>query len=143
MELLFPLILIGALFLPIILSGNRQRKRQAEVMEMQSNLQPDDRVVTGMGLYGTIIDVDGDLIELEISPGVVVTMERVVIARKIEPTNPVVPYDGTGDALAGGYDQSGESRRLGDTDDADVASPDTDPTQRRDARGDDYPENFK
>lgn len=80
------IILIGALvlfMLPSILVMSRERKRQQHLKEFQASLTPGKRVISGSGIYGTVVEVseETDTVELEIAPGVQVTMARAGILR--------------------------------------------------------------
>ena len=94
-SLLFP-VLILLLFIPIFLSGRRQRKQMQEMQSLQSALEPGDVVMTTSGLRGTVVDASyEDTIDLEISDGVVTTWVRAAVKNKVpaEPTAPVVAAD--------------------------------------------------
>ncbi|MEV0246414.1 preprotein translocase subunit YajC [Nocardia sp. NPDC050712] len=77
MELLFPLLLLGMLAF-LFLGNRRQRKAAAD---MQASLKVGTSVVTTSGLYGTIVDVDEDTVDLEIAEDVVTTWSRAAIGR--------------------------------------------------------------
>ncbi|MEU8898286.1 preprotein translocase subunit YajC [Nocardia sp. NPDC048505] len=77
MELLFPLLLLG--MLAFLFLGNR-RQRKA-VADMQASLKVGTAVVTTSGLYGTIVEVDDDTVDLEIAEDVVTTWSRAAIGR--------------------------------------------------------------
>ena len=94
-SLLFP-VLILLLFIPIFLSGRRQRKQMQEMQALQNALEPGDVVMTTSGLRGTVVDASyEDTIDLEISDGVVTTWVRAAVKNKVpaEPTAPVVATD--------------------------------------------------
>ena len=83
MTLLFP-ILILLLFIPIFLSGRKQKRQVAETQQMQSALTEGDVVTTTSGLRGTIVDASyEDTIDLEIADGVVTTWLRAAIRDKV------------------------------------------------------------
>ncbi len=74
---LLPLVLIALLFwLLIIRPASRRQKDQAR---MQSALNLGDRVMLTSGIYGTVTDLADDRLEVEIAPGVVVTVARAAI----------------------------------------------------------------
>ncbi len=78
MDFLFPLLIL-ALLVPMFF-GIRKQKREAEkVSTMQEALKVGDAVVTTSGLYGTIVDLDEDTIDLEIAEDVVTTWLRQAI----------------------------------------------------------------
>jgi len=83
MTLLFP-ILILLLFIPIFLSGRKQKRLQAETQQMQNALSEGDVVTMTSGLRGTIVDASyEDTIDLEIADGVVTTWLRAAIRDKV------------------------------------------------------------
>ncbi len=73
--MLIPMVLVFVLFYFLIVVP--QRKRQRAVDEMLNNLKPGDKVVTGGGLYGTIISLPEDKrrLVLKISENPVVRVE--------------------------------------------------------------------
>jgi preprotein translocase subunit YajC len=86
MELLFPLLIL-LLFVPIFLSGRRQKRQALEMQKMQSALEAGDVVVTTSGLRGTIVDASyEDTIDIEIADGVVTTWVRGAVREKVNPT---------------------------------------------------------
>jgi preprotein translocase subunit YajC len=111
LSLLFPLLIL-LLFIPIFLSGRRQRRQVAETQALQQSLENGDVVVTTSGLRGTVIDASyEDTVDLEIADGVVTTWLRAAIREKVthhdpaeEPTvidaapAPVAPADPAPDA---------------------------------------------
>lgn len=80
---------LGAMFL----LSSRQRKAQREQLSFRDNLQPGQRVMTGSGMYGTVVEVEGDEVTLESTPGVQSVWIKAAIARLVEP--PVVDEDET------------------------------------------------
>jgi len=61
---------------------NNKKRRQAEA-EKTAQLQPGVEVMTNFGLFGTVdsIDAENNKVQLEISPGTVVTVHKQTIAR--------------------------------------------------------------
>ncbi|MFD3744115.1 preprotein translocase subunit YajC [Nocardia sp. NPDC058633] len=87
MDFLFPLLIL-ALLVPMFF-GIRKQKREAEkVSTMQEALKVGDAVVTTSGLYGTVVDLDENTVDLEIAEDVVTTWLRQAIreVRAEEPT---------------------------------------------------------
>ena len=67
MELLFPLLIL-LLFIPIFLSGRKQRRQMQEMQKMQAALEVGDVVTTTSGVRGTIVDASyEDTIDLDIA----------------------------------------------------------------------------
>ncbi len=93
LSLLFPLLIL-LLFIPIFLSGRRQRRQVAETQKLQQSLENGDVVVTTSGLRGTVIDASyEDTIDLEIADGVVTTWLRAAIREKVTHHDPVERAD--------------------------------------------------
>jgi preprotein translocase subunit YajC len=85
-SLLFP-VLILLLFIPIFLSGRKQKRAMARTQEMQSALDTGDVVVTTSGLRATVVDASyEETIDLEIADGVVTTWLRAAVREKVDPT---------------------------------------------------------
>jgi preprotein translocase subunit YajC len=91
-SLLFP-VLILLLFIPIFLSGRRQRRQVQEMQALQSALEPGDVVMTTSGLRGTVVDASyEETVDLEIADGVVTTWVRAAVKTKVDP-EPDAPAD--------------------------------------------------
>jgi preprotein translocase subunit YajC len=83
MELLFPLLIL-LLFIPIFLSGRRQKRQMQQMQQMQAALEAGDVIVTTSGLRGTIVDASyEDTIDIEIADGVVTTWVRGAVREKV------------------------------------------------------------
>lgn len=83
LSLLFP-ILILLLFIPIFLSGRKQKRQMAATQAMQNALAEGDVVTTTSGLRGTVVDASyEDTIDLEIADGVVTTWLRAAVRDKV------------------------------------------------------------
>lgn len=84
--LLFPLLIL-VLFIPIFLSGRKQRRQMQEMQRLQSSLEPGDVVTTTSGLRGTVVDASyEDTIDLEIADGVITTWVRAAVRDKLDTT---------------------------------------------------------
>ena len=85
MEFLFPLLIV-LLFIPILLSGRKQRRQMQEMQKMQAALEPGDVVMTTSGLRATVVDASyEDTIDLEIADGIVTTWVRGAVREKVNP----------------------------------------------------------
>ncbi len=81
--LLFPLLIL-LLFIPIFLSGRKQRRQMHEQQQLQSALEVGDVVTTTSGLRGTIVDASyEDTVDLEIADNVVTTWLRAAVKDKV------------------------------------------------------------
>lgn len=56
------------------------RARQAKQRELINALQPGQEVMTTAGVFGVVQALDGDLVLLEIAPGVVIRIVKMAIA---------------------------------------------------------------
>jgi preprotein translocase subunit YajC len=96
--LLFPLLIL-LLFIPIFLSGRKQRRQAQQMQQLQRSLEVGDVVTTTSGLRGTVVDSSyEDTVDLEIADGVVTTWLRAAVRDKVvdggSDTAPAVGSDG-------------------------------------------------
>ncbi|BDH57211.1 hypothetical protein MTP03_21500 [Tsukamurella sp. PLM1] len=84
MELLLPLMLVLMLVF-MFFQFRKQKKQMNETMEMQAGLTVGTKVMTSTGLYGTVVGLGDDTIDLEIAPGVTTTWVRRAIAKILTP----------------------------------------------------------
>jgi preprotein translocase subunit YajC len=81
--LLFPLLIL-LLFIPIFLSGRKQRRQMQTMQQLQSSLETGDVVTTTSGLRGTVVDASyEETVDLEIADGVVTTWLRQAVRDKV------------------------------------------------------------
>lgn len=78
---LLPLLLIGLLWF----MGAPQRKMRKEQAALMQTLAPGADVMTHGGLYGTVVEVDDDVVVLETSPGVTMRWAKRAIATVVTP----------------------------------------------------------
>ena len=80
----------GLLILAILLAAfwfilvRPQRSRAREQQQLVQDLEPGDEIVSAGGLYGTIRQIDGEVLQVEIAPGLTVRMARAAIAGIVE-----------------------------------------------------------
>ena len=79
MQLLFPLVLIGAFYF-LLLRPQQQRVRSHNALI--AAVEVGDEIVTAGGIVGVIKGIDERDVQLEIAPGVVVTLAKGAIAQK-------------------------------------------------------------
>ncbi|TDQ51603.1 preprotein translocase subunit YajC [Actinorugispora endophytica] len=79
-------VLIIAVF--YLLFFRPQQKRRQQELQMQSALTPGTEVMTKAGIYGTIVEVHDDDVELEISPGTRIRMVKAGVGEVITPQEP-------------------------------------------------------
>ncbi|MER5354909.1 preprotein translocase subunit YajC [Kitasatospora sp. NPDC002551] len=80
------LIILLLPILAIVLMFRAQKKRQAQMQQMQTALEPGAGVRTIGGLYAQVKAVNDETVELEIAPGVVTHFTKSAIAAVLEPT---------------------------------------------------------
>lgn len=84
-ELISMLIMFGVIFLIFWLILIRPQKKEMERhQKLLSGLKAGDQVVTAGGIFGTIKSVDGPVIQLEISGGTKIKIDREKIQKKQE-----------------------------------------------------------
>ncbi|MFC8733840.1 preprotein translocase subunit YajC [Luteimicrobium sp. NPDC057192] len=80
------LIILLVLLVGLFFLSRRTQKRQKDAQSFRSNLTPGQDVMTASGMLGTIVEVDGDEITIESTPGVRSRWVRAAIAKVVEPT---------------------------------------------------------
>ena len=91
--LLFPLLIL-LLFIPIFLSGRKQRRQMQDMQQLQSSLHIGDVVTTTSGLRGTVVDAQyEDTVDLEIAENVVTTWLRAAVKDKVLDAGAAEPAD--------------------------------------------------
>lgn len=80
------MLLMVALFAVLIIMMFRGRKKQAAQQEkLKNNTVPGAKVMTNSGIFGTVLGVDAqDRVQVEVAPGVVLTLHRQAIAQFID-----------------------------------------------------------
>jgi preprotein translocase subunit YajC len=73
-----PLIILFAIFYFLLIRP--QQKKAKQHREMLNSLRKGDMVITGGGLYGRIVDIDGDTLSLDVGNKVVVKVNRNYIS---------------------------------------------------------------
>ena len=84
MELLLPLMLVLMLVF-MFFQFRKQKKAMSETAAMQDSLTSGTRVMTSTGLYGTVVGLGDDTIDLEIAPGITTTWVRRAVAKVLTP----------------------------------------------------------
>lgn len=76
MEYLLILLVFVLFALPGLLLSRSNRKRVEKARAVQSAAKPGDRIITVSGFHGQIVSAGDTTVDLELAPGLVVTMER-------------------------------------------------------------------
>ena len=79
---LVPLILIMVIFYFLLILP--QQKRYKAHQKMIDELKKGDRVITGGGVYGKVVDVQEEVLKVEIADGVRVRVKRDTISALVE-----------------------------------------------------------
>ena len=73
------ILMIGLLVLMWVLMMRPQRKKEKEERLFRERLQKGDRVVSSGGIYGKVHEVDTHTVDVEVSNGVIMTVEKGMI----------------------------------------------------------------
>ena len=76
--LFLPLVLIMVIFYFLMILP--QQRRQKKVAEMLRNLKNGDKVITNGGIYGTIVGLEDDAVQLRIADQVKIKIARSAIS---------------------------------------------------------------
>jgi preprotein translocase subunit YajC len=71
-----------------------QRRRVTQHRAFVSALALGDDVVTTGGIYGTVRALRGEAVELEVAPGIVITVARAAVAQRAYPDTGAEPTAG-------------------------------------------------
>lgn len=74
---LLPFVLVFVIFYLLIIMP--QRKKQKKHQNLVENLKPGDRIVTTAGIFGTVMGVQKDRIELKIAANVKVDITKSAV----------------------------------------------------------------
>jgi preprotein translocase subunit YajC len=74
---LLPFVLVFVIFYLLIIMP--QRKKQKKHMDLVENLKPGDRIVSTAGIFGTVMGVQKDRIELKIAANVKIDITKSAV----------------------------------------------------------------
>ena len=94
MELLFIVAIFGLL---MFFMSRANRKQRQTVADMRNSIEVGVKVRTVGGIFGEVVDIDGDVITIETTPGTEVMTARDFIAGITEPPFAVEEDDTEGD----------------------------------------------
>lgn len=80
MNFLFIIVLFVLAWVLLILPKQRELKRHNALIE---SLEVGDEVMSGSGLYGTIVGIEADTVLLQVAPHVELKLARRAIAAKV------------------------------------------------------------
>jgi len=81
-NLIFILFLFAILY---FLMWRPQQRRIRAMQALQSSLQLGDEIITSAGFFGTIRRFDGEVVTIELSPGVEAPVNRRAISGRVGP----------------------------------------------------------
>jgi preprotein translocase subunit YajC len=115
----FVLIMVLLLVVMYVLMIRPQRQRQAQTQSMIDRAGVGDDILTTGGIYGTITQVDGDDVEVQLAEGVSVHMTRRAIAAVLPPEEAEEP---SGEAAEESDVVEGEATLVADADEGAVVN---------------------
>ena len=71
------------------------RVQQRRVAQLQADVAVGDEVIISAGIFGTVVALEGDRVQLEIAPGTVITVARQVVVRRAPDESTDAPTTGT------------------------------------------------
>lgn len=75
---LIPFLLVFVIFYLLIIMP--QRKKQKKHQQMVEQLKPGDKIITSGGVYGTVMGVQKDRIELKVAANVKIDITKTAVA---------------------------------------------------------------
>ncbi len=82
-SMIMTLVMFGAIILIMyFLMIRPQQKRQKEHKNMLDALRKGDKVITASGIHGTITDIDGTVMTIQIADNVRIQIEKAAVASK-------------------------------------------------------------
>ncbi len=81
LTLFLPLIIIMGAFM--FFASRRQKKAMQATISLHDSLAVGDEIMTTAGVFGTIAGVRDSKVEVELAPGVVVTMLKLAVKEKV------------------------------------------------------------
>jgi preprotein translocase subunit YajC len=81
-SLIFLVLIFGVFYFLLI---RPQQRRLKAMQSLQSSLQLGDEIITSAGFFGTIRRFDGEIVTIELSPGVEARLNRRAISGKVNP----------------------------------------------------------
>jgi preprotein translocase subunit YajC len=79
------LIILLVLLVGLFFLSRRTPRKQKDAQSFRANLTPGQDVMTASGMLGRIVEVDGDEITIESTPGTRSRWVRAAIAKVVEP----------------------------------------------------------
>ena len=81
LTLFLPLIVIMGAFM--FFASRRQKKAMQATINLHDSLAVGDEIMTTAGMFGTITGVSDGKVDVEVAPGVVLTMLKLAVKEKV------------------------------------------------------------
>lgn len=88
MNALFLPVMLGLLYFTMIRPQQRRAREQRALISRTSN---GDRVILTSGVYGVVLDTNGDVLKIGTSPDTYIYVSRAAIGRRIDPADELSP----------------------------------------------------
>ena len=82
---ILPLVILVVAFLVLVIRPARANRRQFQ--QLQSTLAPGQQVMLASGIFGEIVTIGDETIELRIAAETVVTVNRHAVSRVVTPVS--------------------------------------------------------
>ncbi|MBN1621187.1 MAG: preprotein translocase subunit YajC [Endomicrobiales bacterium] len=84
----FPLIVIFGIFYFLLIRPQQKKAKEHQIM--LNSVKKDDKIITNGGLYGTVVNVKGNVLEVKIADGVKVQISKSAISNVVTNSEQVV-----------------------------------------------------
>lgn len=88
MSFIIIIVLFVIAWVVLILPKQREVKRHGSFIQ---SLAVGDEVMTGSGIYGTLVEIDESTVVLQVAPGVELKVARRAVASKVIDPNEAMP----------------------------------------------------
>ncbi|MFA5882222.1 MAG: preprotein translocase subunit YajC [Acidimicrobiia bacterium] len=103
---IYLVLLVAAFYLLIV---RPQRRQQMVRRQLLATVGVGDEVITNGGIFGTVVSLDDETLDLEIAAGVVIKVARAAIAQKL--TEPEYDEDDEDEDDTGSDDDGDDDRQ--------------------------------
>jgi preprotein translocase subunit YajC len=91
---ILPLVLLVVAFVFLVVRPARARQR--EFQSLQSQLEPGQRVMLASGIFGELVTIGDDTVELRVAEATVITVNRHAVSRVV-PDEPATDSETSAD----------------------------------------------
>ncbi len=94
------LFFVGLLALVYLMLIRPARKRAREQAQLQQSLSTGDKVMLTSGIFGSVVLVDDERVQVEVAPGTVLSVHPGAVGKRVEDSPPMTSDDVDGGATA-------------------------------------------